>query len=138
MLFTYLTHGLRSPKPLGDAAQSISLRGSLTGVLCVLLLHVTSAEKSWSNTTVDYYKLHAHSLVVDAREYRCLEALWTKESNWNPKSKNKKSSAFGIPQLLKMKTTDPYEQINLGLVYIKSRYSTPCNAWAYWKLKGHY
>jgi hypothetical protein len=129
---------VRSPKPLGDAAQSISLRGSLLGGLCILLLQIPLSEKSWSNTTVDYYKIYAHTMIVNAKEYRCLEALWQKESNWNPKSKNKRSSAFGIPQLLKMKTTDPFEQINLGLKYIKHRHQTPCNAWAYWKINGHY
>ena len=121
MLCTWLTHALRSPKPLGDAAQSISLRGSLSGALCILALQITLSEKSWSDTTTDYYKIYAHTIIVDAKEYRCLEALWTKESNWSSKSKSKTSTAFGIPQLLNMKTTDPIEQINLGIKYIKSR-----------------
>ena len=77
-------------------------------------------------------------MVVNANEYKCLESLWTFESNWNSKAKNKKSSAFGIPQLLKMTTTDPIKQIDLGLKYIKARHKTPCAALLYFKKRGHY
>jgi hypothetical protein len=124
--------------PAGDAEHKISMRGLLTGILCLLLLQLTSVEKTYSVSAIDHYKLYAHSIVVDAKEYRCLELLWQRESQWNSKAKNKRSSAFGIPQLLNMKTTDPIEQINLGYKYIQSRYTTPCNAWAYWQIKGHY
>jgi len=133
-----LTSPVVSPMPAGDAEHKISTRGSLTGFLCLLLLQLTSVEKTYSATPIDHFKLYAHSLVVDAKEYRCLELLWTKESNWNYKAKNKRSSAAGIPQLLNLKTSDPYEQINLGYKYIQSRYSTPCNAWAFYKVKGYY
>jgi len=84
------------------------------------------------------YKLYAHMKIVSATEYKCLDLLWTRESNWNPLSKNKKSSAFGIPQLLKMTTKDPYKQIDLGLKYIKARHSTACLALAYFNKVGHY
>lgn len=135
---SHLTLPVVSPMPAGDAERKISMRGLLTGILCLIALQLTSVEKTYSVSAIDHYKLYAHSIVVDAKEYRCLELLWTKESNWNHKAKNKKSSAFGIPQLLKLKTTDPYEQINLGVKYIKARYSTPCNAWAFFKIKGYY
>lgn len=124
--------------PAGDAEHKISMRGSLTGFLCLLLLQLSSVEKTYSVTPIDHYKLYAHSLVVDAKEYRCLELLWTKESNWNYKAKSKTSSAKGIPQLLNLKSNDPYEQINLGIKYIQARYTTPCNAWVYWQTKGYY
>lgn len=133
-----LTGRLVSPMPAGDAEHKISMRGLLTGFLCLLLLQLTSVEKTYSVSAIDHYKLYAHSIVVDAKEYRCLELLWQRESQWNHKAKSKTSSAKGIPQLLKLKTTDPYEQINLGLKYIKARYTTPCNAWAFFKSKGYY
>ena len=137
-MLSHLTHAVRSPKPAGDAGHKISMRGSLSGVLCLLLLQLTSVEKTYSQTPIDHYKLYAHSLVVSAKEYRCLELLWMRESQWNYKAKNKRSSAKGIPQLLNLKTNDPYEQINLGIKYIKHRYGTPCNAWAYWQINKHY
>ena len=132
-----LTDALRSPSRWRCNA-TISKRGSLSGVVCVLLLQIISCEKTYSITPIDHYKLYAHSLIIDAKQYRCLELLWTKESNWNYKAKNKTSTASGIPQLLKMKTNDPYEQISLGIKYIKHRYSTPCQAWAYWQKNKHY
>jgi hypothetical protein len=86
----------------------------------------------------DYYKLYSHTKLTSAKQYLCLEQLWTRESQWNPKAKNPKSSAYGIPQLLKLKTTDPYKQIDLGLKYIAHRYGTPCRALAHHLKVGHY
>ena len=71
------------------------------------------------------------------KQYTCLSQLWTKESNWNYKSRNKKSGAHGIPQALpasKMSIistdwrTNPVTQIRWGLRYISIRYETPCKA----------
>jgi uncharacterized protein YhhL (DUF1145 family) len=84
------------------------------------------------------YKLYAYTKLFNAKEFMCLNALWSKESQWSAVAQNKRSSAFGIPQLLKMKEKDPYRQIDLGLKYISARYSTPCQAWAFFKLKGYY
>ena len=86
----------------------------------------------------DYYKLYSHNKLTSAKQYLCLEQLWTRESQWNPKAKNKSSSAYGIPQLLKLKTNDPYKQIDLGLKYIAHRYGTPCRALAHHLKIGHY
>jgi hypothetical protein len=124
--------------PAGDAEHKISMRGLLSGFLCLLLLQLSSVEKTYSVSPSDHFKLYAHSLVISAKEYKCLDQLWTKESNWNYKAKSKTSSAKGIPQLLKLKTNDPYEQINLGIKYIKHRHQTPCQAWAYWLKNKHY
>ena len=86
----------------------------------------------------DYYKLYSHTKLISAKQYLCLEQLWTRESQWNPKAKNPKSSAYGIPQLLKLKTTDPYKQIDLGLKYIKARHLDPCRALAFHLKHGYY
>ena len=79
----------------------------------------------------DYYKLYSHNKVVSAKQYLCLLQLWERESHWDPKANNKSSTAYGIPQLLKLKTTDPYKQIDAGLIYISKRYSNPCKALAF-------
>jgi hypothetical protein len=77
----------------------------------------------------------------------CLEKLWTRESNWNTRSENKSSGAYGIPQALpgdRMATygsdwrTNPVTQIKWGLNYIKNRYKTPCGAWAHSEASGWY
>jgi hypothetical protein len=85
------------------------------------------------NSQTNAFKLYAHIKVVDAKQYRCLEQLYTKESNWNPNARN--GSHYGIPQMrnIKVKALDPYTQIDWGLRYIKSRYSTPCKAWAFFE-----
>jgi hypothetical protein len=83
--------------------------------------------------------LYAHTQVVSHKQYQCLVTLWTLESKWNPVSRNAKSSAYGIPQLLKMTETNPYKQIDLGIKYINHRYQgDTCKALATHKSKGHY
>ena len=102
----------------------------LSGVLCSNVVAATPV--------IEIYKTYAHIKLNNHKEYICLEKLWTKESNWNPLSKNKKSSAMGIPQLLNMEERNAYKQIDLGLKYIDKRYTTACNAWAFFKAKGYY
>ncbi len=105
-----------------------------------LLLFVNSPSAIAVNTARDInnYKLYAHIKLHNANEYQCLVLLWDKESKWNPRANNPKSTAYGIPQLLKLKAKDPYTQIDLGLKYIKHRHFTPCKALAFHKKTGHY
>lgn len=67
------------------------------------------------------------------RQYVCLSSLWGKESSWNHKADNPKSTAFGIAQMLNEKSKHPATQISNGLRYIKKRYDNPCSAWKYWQ-----
>ena len=79
-------------------------------------------------------------------EFSCLENLWGKESGWNPNAQNPTSTAYGIPQFLNStwagtgiaKTSDGYRQIDAGLIYIDSRYGSPCGAWAHSQSTGWY
>ncbi len=73
-------------------------------------------------------------------QWRCLDNLWERESNWRTTAENPSSGAYGIPQSLpgsKMAThgsdwrTNPETQISWGLHYIRSRYGSPCEAWAH-------
>jgi hypothetical protein len=86
----------------------------------------------------DYYKLYSHTKVLSAKQYLCLLQLWERESHWDPKANNKRSTAYGIPQLLNLKTNDPYKQIDLGIKYISHRYGTACKALAHHLKHGHY
>jgi hypothetical protein len=81
------------------------------------------------------------------KQFPCLDQLWTKESNWNYKARNRVSGAHGIPQALpatKMEVvgtdwrTNPVTQITWGLKYIKERYNTPCAAWSKFKRSNWY
>ncbi len=135
---SYLTDPLRSILA-GEPLRRIARRRSL--VLVAGLLLFTNMPQSVAVSTardVNNYKLYAHIKLHNAKEYRCLELLWDKESRWDPRADNPKSTAYGIPQLLKLKAKDPYTQIDLGLKYIKHRYLTPCKALAFHKKTGHY
>lgn len=80
-------------------------------------------------------------------EFGCLDALYTSESDWDPKADNPTSSAFGIPQALTGGThddlpadylTNPAAQIRWGLGYISESYGTPCSAWGFKQSNGWY
>jgi hypothetical protein len=79
-------------------------------------------------------------------QFGCLDNIWSRESGWRYNAYNA-SGAYGIPQALpgsKMAAagpnwqTDPTTQIRWGLGYIKGRYGTPCDAWAFWQDNGWY
>ncbi|WP_433240179.1 lytic transglycosylase domain-containing protein [Streptosporangium sp. CA-135522] len=80
-------------------------------------------------------------------QFRCLDSLWTRESNWNHQAQNASSGAYGIPQALpgsKMSgsggdwRSNPITQISWGLRYIKSRYGSPCGAWGHFQSSNWY
>ena len=124
--------------PKGDSAGKLRNLGL---ALC-LFLGCLSLQKVSANAdinAIDAYKIYAHIKIGNYKEFVCLEKLWTKESNWRYKAKNKDSSAYGIPQLLNMKETNPYKQIDLGLKYIDKRYKgSPCKALVHHKKRGWY
>ncbi|SEG29742.1 hypothetical protein SAMN05444920_102490 [Nonomuraea solani] len=83
----------------------------------------------------------------NVQEFRCLDNLWTRESNWNHRALNRSSGAYGIPQALpagKMRgagrdwKSNPETQIRWGLSYIKGRYGRPCGAWGHWRSHNWY
>ena len=72
-------------------------------------------------------------------EHRALMKLWGKESAWNHRAQNPTSSAFGVPQLLKLDPDTPApRQIERGLEYIEHRYDKPSIAWSHWRSNGWY
>ena len=92
-----------------------------------------------SLSLVDIYKDYAKWKIGSSRQFKCVDKLWTKESNWNPKSKL--GSHYGIPQgrSVYLKNADPYSQIDWGLKYLKHRYSKDyaCEALAHFNAKGY-
>jgi hypothetical protein len=115
------------------------------------LVSAVSRQVELARTPIGAKKV-AKAILIDEygfaeKEYKCLNSLWTKESNWNYKSRNKKSGAHGIPQALpasKMNVvstdwrTNPVTQIRWGLRYISIRYETPCKALAKHKRSNWY
>jgi len=129
--------------PASRAATRNSSRGILRGLYCLLTATLIFTGMNTSNAhdlskDVEMYKVYTHIKLMNAKEYRCIELLWNAESKWNPKANNKKSTAFGIPQLLKLTETNHYLQIDLGLKYIAKRYGSTCKAWDRFKKVKHY
>lgn len=86
--------------------------------------------------TVEDARRYALSRVGRA-QFRCLDALWARESGWRTNARNRWSGAYGIPQALpgsKMAKagpdwrTNPLTQVRWGLGYVSGRYGTPCRA----------
>ena len=131
-----LTRSVRFDAERRCSAKSLGI--ALVAGLCLISGIQPATATTNINKEIELYKIYTHIKVSNHKEYSCINMLWTKESNWNPKAKNKKSSAYGIPQLLKLTTNDPYLQIDAGIKYIKHRYKNGCKALEFFTNKGYY
>lgn len=136
---TRLVRSLLAGEPLGRVARRRLLR-LLGGVFVISITSITPLQADQKDLLKTYkYKEFASLLVNDYKQMRCLDQLWTLESNWSPTARNPKSSAYGIPQLLKMTETNPYRQIVLGVKYLDHKWkSNICLALNSHKTKGYY
>jgi len=126
-------------------AQSLSkahrdpLRRVGRGVLVAIGISLFSMQNAGSTNLQDISmtpKQYAYYSLGDLKQYKCIAALYGKESAWNPDARN--GSHAGIPQGRSkwLLTATPIQQVEWGLRYIKHRYSTPCKAYEHWKAKG--
>ncbi len=111
------------------------LRGVACGVLVAIGIALCIMPDAGGSKPVQYvsHKEYAlHLLGYNYKEFRCLDKLYTKESNWRPEAKN--GSHYGIPQGRSqyLSRVDGYAQVRWGLDYISHRYQEPCNAWSHW------
>jgi len=75
----------------------------------------------------------------DGPQWNALSRLIQKESSWNPRAQNPTSTAYGLFQFLNStwgtvgarKTSNPAQQAQAGLTYIKRRYGSPMGALAF-------
>ena len=137
-MIRYKEHWLSKPK--GEPRRGRFARCSLI-VAALCLANISGFEKAHSVSApkITHYKQYAFIELNDLDQYYCLEELWFKESRWNPKADNPRSTAYGIPQLLKLKEQNPFRQIDIGLRYIEHRYSgCACKALQHHKIKGWY
>ena len=138
-----LTHAVCSSR-IGSQSQNASPKASLARCMLVgialLVLQMSSFEKAVSQELkVNTLKqITFHKMDYSFKEFYCLDELLHKESRWNYKAKNPKSSAFGLFQMIGNKEQDPIKQIDKGLKYIEHRYGTACKALAHHKIKGWY
>ena len=80
-------------------------------------------------------------------QFSCLDAIYARESAWDPRAQNPSSGAYGLGQALpgsKMAAygadwaTNPETQLEWGLAYIRDRYGSPCGAWSFWQSNNWY
>jgi hypothetical protein len=136
----YLTDVLRSSRLSEPQLRIARLRHStIWAALFVITISSIGEAKAVNNNGIEMYKLYAHMKVLNDKQYRCLVILWRKESNWSPVAKSKSSTAYGIPQLLRLTETNPFKQIDAGIKYLDHRYDGDiCKALFTHNLKGHY
>jgi hypothetical protein len=107
------------------------------GALFVLQTFALDTAKSQELRINTLKQITFHKMNYDFEQFYCLDQIVWKESRWNYKAKNPKSSAFGLFQILKSTDKDPITQIDKGLIYLNHRYEgNACKALAHHKAKG--
>lgn len=111
---------------------------SIHPVGCVKLFAIQPVDQKVQAKMLARHKVN--NMFKDAdRQWSALKKLWGKESAWNHKADNPRSSAYGIAQILNTPRNSTIEyQVNNGLKYIVHRYGTPERAWAFWQRNGWY
>ena len=83
---------------------------------------------------------YARALGYNKKQVTCLVTLWASESRFDHLADNKRSTAYGIAQLLGEEDSRPEYQVLHGLRYIDHRYpkNRSCTALQHWKRRGWY
>ena len=124
-----------------SGAQPAPLKRIARGVLACIGIALCTMPSAGSTSAIqkEYisYKQYAFYLLDwNVEQYKCLAALYGRESAWQPDARN--GSHYGIPQgrSTYLGTLNGYEQVQWGLDYIGHRYGEPCIAWQHFKDKG--
>jgi hypothetical protein len=127
-------------KPKMRARKGQLARCWLFGIaLFVLQIFALDTAESQTIKVNTLKQITFHKMNYNFEQFYCLDEIVWKESRWNYKAKNPKSSAYGLFQILKSKEKDPIKQIDNGLKYINARYDgCACTALAHHKAKGWY
>jgi hypothetical protein len=123
----------------GEPHRGLLARCTLVGIALFVAQFVSLERAESQELRINTLKqITFHKMNYSFKEFYCLDELLHKESRWNYKAKNPKSSAFGLFQMIGNKEQDPIKQIDKGLRYIEHRYGTACKALAHHKIKGWY
>ena len=135
----YLTLPVRCHR-LQRAGVPDSSRGrmQLSGALCLILGSLSIQAIPAQASSIDHWKLYAHSRIINEEQYKCFSRIIYKESRWNPMAKNGSHYGLGQMRSTHYRELDPYRQIDATIKYIKGRYGSMCNAWRFHVKKGHY
>jgi resuscitation-promoting factor RpfB len=140
-VFLAAAAGLAIAGAHGKAASTLDAAGMAMGTgtpastsSAVALGRRMAAQRGWTGTQFD-----------------CLDALWTRESDWNDDAVETTSIdgqpptyAYGIPQANPADFGHPFPlgdaraQVAWGLRYVAARYGSPCGAWDHEVARGWY
>jgi len=96
-----------------------------------------------------HFKIYAYKQVREifgVEHWEYVDFIVRKESSWDNEAQNPTSTAFGYFQTLIgtekhygciVRSSNPNDQIDCGLKYIKQRYGTPYEAYLFWQ-KNHW
>ena len=86
----------------------------------------------------DLLKLYAHSRIINYEQFKCFDALITRESHWNVMAKN--GSHYGLGQMRNAKygRLDGFSMVDWSIRYITKRYGSMCNSWRFFKANGYH
>lgn len=137
---TYLTGLLPSSSASERVCACSSLRRLVVrGVLCLFIGSLSLQMQPAQANTIDYYKLYAHSRIIEWNEFMCFKDIITKENRkWDVRAKN--GSHYGLGQMRSKwyRNLDGYRQIDASIKYITNRYGTMCKAWSFHQRKNYY
>ena len=88
----------------------------------------------------DLLKLYAHSRIINYEQFRCFDALITRESHWNVKAISPSGNHFGLGQMknTNYKKLDGFTMVDWSIRYITKRYGSMCNAWRFFQKHGYH
>jgi hypothetical protein len=135
------TYGTLSESSRGTEPRAMILasgRSIFIATVVALNMLLSSAAYAVEKEQQMRYRMYALEQIKDWHEFSCLNALWNRESNWNPKAHN--GSHYGIPQgkSVWLKYATPRKQIDWGIKYIRNRYNDACKANNHSIAKGYY
>ncbi len=107
--------------------------------VCLLIGSLAINVQPAQATTINHYKLYAHSRIIDWNEFMCFKDIITKENRrWDVRAKN--GSHYGLGQMRSKwyRNLDGYRQIDASIKYINHRYGSMCAAWKFHERVGHY
>jgi hypothetical protein len=130
--------------PSSSASERLKACSSLrsmvvVGVLCLLLGADLLKMQPAQATTIDHYKLYAHSRIIEWNEFMCFKDIITKENRrWDVNAKN--GSHYGLGQMRSKwyRNLDGYRQIDASIKYINARYGSMCKAWRFHQQRNYY
>jgi hypothetical protein len=107
-------------------------------IVAALIAALNGQSYAYGVEQSDLLKLYAHSRIINYEQFKCFDALITKESNWRVDAKN--GSHYGIGQMrnAKYRKLDGFTQVDWSIRYITKRYGSMCNGWRFFKAKGYH